>query len=54
MDTAMTLNAMHPDLIVIETSRPKVLPNLLSQKVNCASYKCLAMADRETSYHKHY
>ena len=35
MDTAMTLNAMHPDLIVIR-HQDSGAPNLLSQKVNCA------------------
>ena len=31
----MTLNAMHPDLIVIR-HQDSGAPNLLSQKVNCA------------------
>ncbi len=35
MDTAMTLNAMHPDVIVIR-HQDSGAPNLLSQKVNCA------------------
>ena len=35
MDTAMTLNAMHPDLIVVR-HQDSGAPNLLSQKVNCA------------------
>ena len=35
IDTAMTLNAMHPDLIVIRHQESGA-PNLLSQKVNCA------------------
>ena len=35
MDTAMTLNAMHPDLIVVR-HQDLGAPNLLSQKVNCA------------------
>ena len=35
VDTAMTLNAMHPDLIVIR-HQDSGAPNLLSQKVNCA------------------
>ena len=35
MDTAMTLNAMHPDLIVIR-HQDSGAPNLLSQKVHCA------------------
>jgi len=35
MDTAMTLNAMHPDLIVIR-HQDSGAPNLLSQKVNCS------------------
>ncbi len=35
MDTAMTLNAMHPDLIVIRHQDSGAC-NLLSQKVNCA------------------
>ena len=35
MDTAMTLNAMHPDIIVIR-HQDSGAPNLLSQKVNCA------------------
>ena len=35
IDTAMTLNAMHPDLIVIR-HQDSGAPNLLSQKVNCA------------------
>ena len=34
MDTAMTLNAMHPDVIVIR-HQDSGAPNLLSQKVNC-------------------
>jgi aspartate carbamoyltransferase catalytic subunit len=34
MDTAMTLNAMHPDIIVVR-HRDSGAPNLLSQKVNC-------------------
>ena len=35
IDTALTLNAMHPDLIVIR-HQDSGAPNLLSQKVNCA------------------
>jgi aspartate carbamoyltransferase catalytic subunit len=35
MDTAMTLNAMHPDIIVIR-HQDSGAPNLLSQKVNCS------------------
>ena len=35
MDTAMTLNAMHPDLIVVR-HQDSGAPNHLSQKVNCA------------------
>tara|TARA_B100001123_G_C15215195_1_gene988921 strand:+ start:265 stop:1212 length:948 start_codon:yes stop_codon:yes gene_type:complete len=35
MDTAMTLNAMHPDIIVIR-HQDSGAANLLSQKVNCA------------------
>ncbi len=35
IDTAMTLNAMHPDIIVIR-HQDSGAPNLLSQKVNCA------------------
>ena len=35
IDTAMTLNAMHPDIIVIRHPDSGA-PNLLSQKVNCA------------------
>jgi len=35
IDTAMTLNAMHPDLIVIR-HQDSGASNLLSQKVNCA------------------
>ena len=35
VDTAMTLNAMHPDIIVIR-HQDSGAPNLLSQKVNCA------------------
>ena len=35
MDTAMTLNAMHPDIIVIRHQDSGAC-NLLSQKVNCA------------------
>ena len=35
IDTAMTLNAMHPDLIVIR-HKDSGACNLLSQKVNCA------------------
>ena len=35
IDTAMTLNAMHPDLIVIR-HQDSGAPNLLSQKVKCA------------------
>ena len=35
IDTAMTLNAMHPDLIVIR-HQDSGAPNLLAQKVNCA------------------
>ena len=34
IDTAMTLNAMHPDIIVIR-HQDSGAPNLLSQKVNC-------------------
>jgi aspartate carbamoyltransferase catalytic subunit len=34
MDTAMTLNAMHPDIIVVR-HQDSGAPNLLSQKVNC-------------------
>ena len=37
IDTAMTLNAMHPDLIVIR-HQDSGAPNLLSQKVNCAEF----------------
>ena len=35
IDTAMTLNAMHPDIIVVRHGDSGG-PNLLSQKVNCA------------------
>jgi len=35
LDTAMTLNAMHPDIIVVRHQESGA-PNLLSQKVNCA------------------
>ena len=35
IDTAMTLNAMHPDIIVIR-HQDSGAPNLLSQKVNCS------------------
>ncbi len=35
IDTAMTLNAMHPDIIVIR-HQDSGAPNLLSQKVKCA------------------
>ena len=35
IDTAMTLNAMHPDIIVVRHQHSGA-PNLLSQKVNCA------------------
>ena len=35
MDTAMTLNAMHPDIIVIR-HQDSGAANLLSQKVNCS------------------
>lgn len=35
LDTAMSLNAMHPDIIVIR-HQDSGAPNLLSQKVNCA------------------
>ena len=35
MDTAMTLNAMHPDIIVVR-HQDSGAPNLLAQKVNCA------------------
>ena len=35
IDTAMTLNAMHPDIIVVR-HQDSGAPNLLSQKVNCA------------------
>ena len=41
IDTAMTLNAMHPDLIVIR-HQDSGAPNLLSQKVNCAVINDLA------------
>ena len=34
IDTAMTLNAMHPDIIIIR-HQDSGAPNLLSQKVNC-------------------
>ena len=37
IDTAMTLNAMHPDLIVIRHQDSGAC-NLLSQKVNCAQW----------------
>ena len=36
IDTAMTLNAMHPDIIVIRHQDSGAC-NLLSQKVNCAA-----------------
>ena len=39
IDTAMTLNAMHPDIIVIRHQDSGAC-NLLSQKVNCAVIKC--------------
>ena len=35
LDTAMSLNAMHPDIIVVR-HQDSGAPNLLSQKVNCA------------------
>ena len=35
IDTAMTLNAMHPDIIVVRHQDSGAC-NLLSQKVNCA------------------
>ena len=35
IDTAMTLNAMHPDIIIIR-HQDSGAPNLLSQKVNCS------------------
>jgi len=35
IDTAMTLNAMHPDIIVVR-HQDSGAPNLLSQKVNCS------------------
>ena len=35
IDTAMTLNAMHPDIIVVR-HQDSGASNLLSQKVNCA------------------
>ena len=35
LDTAMTLNAMHPDIIVVR-HQDSGAPNLLSQKVNCS------------------
>ena len=35
LKTAMTLNAMHPDIIVVRHQESGA-PNLLSQKVNCA------------------
>ena len=35
IDTAMTLNAMHPDIIVIR-HQDSGAPNLLAQKVNCS------------------
>ena len=35
LDTAMSLNAMHPDVIVVR-HQDSGAPNLLSQKVNCA------------------
>ena len=35
IDTAMTLNAMHPDIIVVR-HQDSGAPNLLAQKVNCA------------------
>ena len=38
IDTAMTLNAMHPDIIVIR-HQDSGAPNLLSQKVNCSVIK---------------
>ena len=43
IDTAMTLNAMHPDIIVIRHQDSGAC-NLLSQKVNCAvSYTHLTL-----------
>ena len=39
IDTAMTLNAMHPDIIVIRHQDSGAC-NLLSQKVNCAVLNC--------------
>ena len=35
IDTAMTLNAMHPDIIVVR-HQDSGAPNLLARKVNCA------------------
>ena len=35
IDTAMTLNAMHPDIIVVR-HQDRAASNLLSQKVNCS------------------
>ncbi len=35
IDTAMTLNAMHPDILVIR-HQDSGAANLLSQKVNCS------------------
>ncbi len=44
IDTAMTLNAMHPDIIVIR-HQDSGAPNLLSQKVNCAGLKIAICGD---------
>ena len=51
MDTAMTLNAMHPDIIVIR-HQDSGAPNLLSQKVNCAVL--MLVMDKESTLLKLY
>ena len=49
IDTAMTLNAMHPDIIVVIRHQDSGAPNLLSQKVNCAVYKCRRWKERTSN-----
>ena len=46
IDTAMTLNAMHPDIIVIRHQDSGAC-NLLSQKVNCAVLNALTIINRK-------
>ena len=51
IDTAMTLNAMHPDILVIR-HQDSGAANLLSQKVNCSVIN--AGDGRENIQHRPY